>query len=50
MQIAPHVTLTEEEVEYRMKQEYNAFLEEEASFLRSLGLKEEVEEALPQMD
>ncbi|KAL5022553.1 hypothetical protein ScPMuIL_001708 [Solemya velum] len=41
--IAPQVMLTDEEVEYRMKQEYTQYLEDEASFLRELGLKDDDE-------
>ncbi|ELT93513.1 hypothetical protein CAPTEDRAFT_210544 [Capitella teleta] len=48
--IAPNVTLTDEEVEQRMKMEYQQYMEEENSLLRQLGLKEEVEEPLPQLD
>ncbi len=33
-----------------MKQEYLAYMEEENKFLTDLGLKEEVVEALPQVD
>lgn len=39
--------LTEDEIEYRQKLEYQAYLDEEVIFLRELGLKEEVEEPLP---
>ena len=42
--------LTEEELEYRMKQEYLAYLDEEDKFLRELGLKEDAPEVLPPMD
>lgn len=49
-QIAPNVTLTEEEVAQRMKLEYAQFVEEENSFLRELGLKEEEKEELPQIE
>ncbi|KAK3590717.1 hypothetical protein CHS0354_012290 [Potamilus streckersoni] len=44
--IAPQVILSEEEIEHRMKQEYNQYLETEAAFLRELGLKDD-EEPLP---
>jgi hypothetical protein len=47
-QIAPNVVLTDEEIVYRMKQEYIAFIEEENAFLRELGLKAEDEEPLPE--
>ena len=50
MQIAPNVVLTDDEILYRMKQEYAQFQEEESHFLRELGLKEEVEEPLPEVD
>lgn len=46
--IAPNVQLTDEEVEYRMKMEYNQFKEEEQSFLRELGLLKEEDEPLPE--
>ena len=49
-QIAPQVQLTDEEIEYRMKQEYQTYLEEEDKFLRELGLKEDAPEVLPPMD
>ena len=49
-QIAPQVQLTDEEIEYRQKMEYHAYLEEEDKFLRELGLKEEAPEVLPPMD
>lgn len=45
--IAPNVILTDEEIEYRMKQEYHQFKEEEQAFLRELGLLKEDEEPLP---
>lgn len=47
-QIAPNVVLTDEEIEYRMKQEYQAYLDEEAAFLRELGLLKEEDEPLPE--
>lgn len=40
--------LTDEEIEYRMKQEYQAYLDEEAAFLRELGLLKEEDEPLPE--
>ena len=44
-QIAPQISMTEEERDYRNKSEYNTFLAEEAVFLRSLGLlKDEVDD------
>lgn len=46
--IAPNVVLTDEEIEYRMKQEYQAYLDEEAAFLRELGLLKEEDEPLPE--
>ena len=46
-QIAPFVQLSNEEIEFRMQQEYQKYLEEEASFLRNLGLlKDDSEEIL----
>lgn len=42
------MTLTDEEVEYRMKQEYHQYKEEEQSFLRELGLLKEEDEPLPE--
>lgn len=48
LQIAPNVVLTDEEIEYRMKQEYQAYLDEEAAFLRELGLLKEEDEPLPE--
>ena len=50
LQIAPQVVLTDEEIEYRQKLEYQQYLDEEATFLRELGLKEEIEEPLPDVD
>ncbi|XP_033738311.1 WD repeat-containing protein 63-like isoform X3 [Pecten maximus] len=47
MGIAPNIQLSEEEVEYRLKQEYAAYLDEENSFLRELGLKDD-DEPLPE--
>ena len=49
-QIAPQVFLTEDELEHRMKMEYQQFLEAEATFLRDLGLLKEEEEMLPETD
>ena len=40
-QIAPFVTLSEEETERRKKAEYQLYLEEEASVLRKLGVVKE---------
>lgn len=40
--------MTDEEIEYRMKQEYHQFKEEETAFLRELGLLKEEEEPLPE--
>ena len=37
-QIAPNVLLTDEEIEYRQKQEFQAFCDEENKFLRELGI------------
>lgn len=48
LQIAPNVILTDEEIEYRMKQEYQAYLDEESAFLRELGLLKEEDEPLPE--
>lgn len=45
--IAPNVQLTDEEIEYRMKQEYAAYLDQESAFLRELGLKDD-DEPLPE--
>ena len=50
LQIAPNVVLTDEEIEYRQKLEYQAYLDEESNFLRELGLKEEIEEPLPAVE
>ena len=50
LQIAPNVQLTEEEINYRQKMEYQAYIDEESNFLRELGLKEEVEEPLPEVE
>ena len=49
-QIAPNVQLTDEEVLYRQKMEYQAYLDEESNFLRELGLKDETEEPLPEVE
>jgi WD40 repeat protein len=43
--IAPQVVLSDEEIEHRMKLEYQAYLEEELIFMRELGLLKE--ESLP---
>ncbi|KAH3693256.1 hypothetical protein DPMN_192660 [Dreissena polymorpha] len=45
--IAPNVLLTDEEIEYRLKLEYQAYMEAEGNFLRELGITKE-EEPLPQ--
>lgn len=42
LQIAPQVILTDDEIEYRMRMEYQAYLEEETAFLRQLGLLDEL--------
>ncbi|KAH3693247.1 hypothetical protein DPMN_192651 [Dreissena polymorpha] len=47
MCIAPNVLLTDEEIEYRLKLEYQAYMEAEGNFLRELGITKE-EEPLPQ--
>ncbi|XP_074640912.1 dynein axonemal intermediate chain 3-like [Tubulanus polymorphus] len=47
--IAPNVVLTEEEILYKMKQEYQAYLDDESSFLRELGLKDDIDEPLPEV-
>ncbi|KAF6028504.1 WDR63 [Bugula neritina] len=47
-EIAPNVTLTDEEKDMRDKNEYNGFLEEERNFLRLLGILKEDEEILPE--
>lgn len=46
-QIAPNVILTDEEIEYRQKMEFQAFCDEENNFLRELGLIKD-EEPLPE--
>jgi len=46
-QIAPNVTLTDEEIEYRQKNEYQQYVEDETNFLRELGIIKE-EEPLPE--
>ena len=33
--------MSEEEIELKLKMEYSAYLEEEATFLRALGLKDD---------
>lgn len=48
--IAPNVVLTDEEIEQKQKQEYQAYLKEEYNFLRELGIVKEEEEALPNVD
>lgn len=40
--IAPQVVLSDEEIEQRMRNDYQAYLGEEAAFLRSLGMAEEL--------
>ncbi|KAH3693259.1 hypothetical protein DPMN_192663 [Dreissena polymorpha] len=45
--IAPNVLLTDEEIEYRLKLEYQTYMEAEGNFLRELGITKE-EEPLPQ--
>lgn len=47
--IAPNVTLTDEEIEMKMKMEYKIYCDEEYSFLRELGIVKEEEEALPEV-
>ena len=49
-QIAPQVLLTEDEMEYRMKQEYQQYLEAESTFLRDLGLLKEDDDMLAETD
>ncbi|KAK6180530.1 hypothetical protein SNE40_012670 [Patella caerulea] len=46
--IAPNVVLTDEEIEIKQKIEYQAYLDEESSFLRELGLKDD-SEPLPEV-
>ncbi|XP_060606254.1 dynein axonemal intermediate chain 3-like [Ruditapes philippinarum] len=46
--IAPNVILTDEEVEYRQKNEYQAYVEVETNFLRELGILKEDAEPLPE--
>ncbi|KAH3693258.1 hypothetical protein DPMN_192662 [Dreissena polymorpha] len=46
-QIAPNVLLTDEGIEYRLKLEYQAYVEAEGNFLRELGITKE-DEPLPQ--
>ena len=43
------MTLTDEEIEMKQKQEYQAYMNEEYSFLRELGIVKEEEEALPEV-
>ena len=47
-QIAPNVVLTDEEIEYRQKNEYQAYIETETNFLRELGIIKEDAEQLPE--
>lgn len=42
LQIAPQINLTDDEIEYRMRMEYQAYLEEETAFLRQLGILDEL--------
>ena len=48
LQIAPNVVLTDEEIEYRQKTEFQAFCEEENAFLRELGLIKDEELPIPE--
>ncbi|XP_064605528.1 dynein axonemal intermediate chain 3-like [Liolophura sinensis] len=48
MGIAPQVQLTDEEVEMRLKAEYQQYVEDESNFLRALGLKDDTEELIPE--
>lgn len=41
------MVLTDEEIEQKQKMEYQAYLNDEYSFLRELGIVKEEEEALP---
>ncbi|XP_045159985.2 dynein axonemal intermediate chain 3-like isoform X2 [Mercenaria mercenaria] len=45
--IAPNVILTDEEIEYRQKMEYQAYVEVETNFLRELGILKE-DDPLPE--
>ena len=45
-QIAPNVTLTDEEKEMRDKSEYQAFQEEERNFLSKLGILKDDDEII----
>lgn len=47
-QIAPQIQLTDEEVEMRLKAEYQQYVEDESNFLRALGLKDDTEELIPE--
>lgn len=42
LQIAPQINLTDDEIDYRMRMEYQAYLEEETAFLRHLGILDEL--------
>jgi len=46
LQIAPNVSLSEEERDHRDRAEYHAFQEEERNFLRSLGILKEDEDEI----
>ena len=48
-QIAPNVVLTDEEIEMKMKFEYQQYLKDEYTFLRELGLLKDEEEELPEV-
>ena len=48
LQIAPNVILTDEEIEYRQKQEFGVFCDEETAFLRELGIIKDDDEPLPE--
>lgn len=45
-QIAPNVTMTDEEKESRDRNEYNLFQDDEKNFLRNLGILKEDDEIL----
>ncbi|WAR24235.1 DNAI3-like protein [Mya arenaria] len=45
--IAPNVVLTDEEIEYRQKNEYQLYMEQENNFLRELGIIKD-DEPLPE--
>ncbi|KAK3092104.1 hypothetical protein FSP39_025223 [Pinctada imbricata] len=46
--IAPNVVLSDEEIEFRLKQEYQQYVDEETAFLRELGILKEEDEPLPE--